>query len=159
MAIIIEGMDSTGKSTLARTLAPALKLTVKESEGPPANIVALNHRVERYQHMVNVLFVRHPCVSHNIYNIVREHPFLLDVGDFYSRNHIFIYCSPLHHHSALHPHVAKSGEDPQFTQRIDVASDAILWLYQQWALAHAHIIYRIGDDAQRIIQWLKAYQT
>jgi predicted HAD superfamily Cof-like phosphohydrolase len=146
MAIIIEGMDATGKSTLAKMVASHFGLRIKESEGPPGSRDELHHRVTRYNNMVDTLFVRHPCVSHNIYNICHEFPFPLDVGDFYQRGHTFIYCAPTNR-----MHLAKPGEDETFVLEVNLSADRIRRMYNMWAIEHAHIIYHMGDDPQRII--------
>jgi predicted HAD superfamily Cof-like phosphohydrolase len=150
MAIIIEGMDATGKSTLAKAVASHFNLKIKESEGPPVSRDELHHRVTRYNNMVDTLFVRHPCVSHNIYNICHTVPFTLDVGDFYHHGHTFIYCAPTNLH-----HIAKPGEDETFIAEVGLASDQIRRMYNMWAIQHAHIIYHLGDDPQRIIDMLQ----
>lgn len=151
MAIIIEGMDNTGKSTLANLLASYLHLHVKESEGPPKSPSDLLDRVERYQLIRDTIFVRHPCISHNIYNTVRSQSFTLDVGKFYEQDHVFIYCA-----RGLdgHEHRAKPHEDQAFVQAINEHKAALLALYDDWALEHANIIYRVGDPIKRIATWL-----
>jgi predicted HAD superfamily Cof-like phosphohydrolase len=149
MAIIIEGMDATGKSTLAQSIAHHLNLHIKESEGPPSSPHELAHRIERYSQMVDTLFVRHPCVSHNIYNICHQNPFRLDVGNFYDHGHTFIYCAPTNL-----THQAKPGEDETFIVDVALASDRIRRMYNMWAIDHAHIIYHMGDDPQRILDML-----
>lgn len=151
MAIVIEGLDNTGKSTLAAKLSSMLNLKVKESEGPPSSPEELIDRVERYRQMEDTIFVRHPCVSHNIYNIVRPKFFVLDVGEFYHQDHTFIYCA--HGENTRH-HIAKAHEDPAFVARVNEHTAELLELYDDWALNHAHIIYRVGDDVGRIGGWL-----
>lgn len=149
MAIIIEGMDNTGKSTLANLLGSYLHLHVKESEGPPKSPSDLFDRVERYQLIRDTIFVRHPCISHNIYNAVRSQSFELDVGNFYEQDHVFIYCA-----RGIGEHQAKPHEDPEFVSRVNEHASELLQLYDDWALEHANIIYRVGDPIKRIATWL-----
>lgn len=153
MAIIIEGMDATGKSTLATQLASHFNLKIKESEGPPSSPSELIHRVERYNGMIDTIFVRHPCVSHNIYNICHPISFRLDVGHFYEHGHTFIYCAPTNLQ-----HQPKPGEDATFILDVALSHDNIRRMYNMWAIEHAHIIYRLGDDPQRIIDMVSERQ-
>src|ERR1043166_7927791 len=70
--IVIEGMDNSGKSTLARVIADHMGLAIQESEGPPRSADEINERVDRYSSMRDThLFVRHPCVSNPIYDCGR----------------------------------------------------------------------------------------
>jgi hypothetical protein len=69
--IVIEGMDNSGKSTLAESMADYMELLVQESEGPPLSDEEINARVDRYEHMEGRLFVRHPVISNAIYGLFR----------------------------------------------------------------------------------------
>lgn len=147
MAIIIEGMDATGKSTLATVVASHFNLHIQESEGPARSIEEITHRISRYRGMIDTLFVRHPCVSQNIYNVCRpDAAIIIDTGDFYQQGHTFIYCAPSNNIQLPKPH-----EDPQFISAIEAHRPELTQRYNEWAVAHSHIIYRIGDDPHRII--------
>lgn len=95
MAIIIEGMDNSGKSILAQVMAEYMGLIVQESEGPPIDEDEINDRVDRYERMTDRLFVRHPVISNAIYGQVREEGDIISEGRrmlFYENKHTIIYC-------------------------------------------------------------------
>src|ERR1700759_2893092 len=71
MAIIIEGHDNSGKSTLAQKLASYIGLRIQESEGPPKSAEEINARVDGYELLRDTLFVRHPVISNSIYGQFR----------------------------------------------------------------------------------------
>ena len=150
MAIIIEGMDATGKSTLAHLVASHFNLQVQESEGPARSLDEIAHRISRYRGMIDTIFVRHPCVSQNIYNVCRPNdPIVINPRDFYELGHTFIYCAPAHQ-----TQIPKAHEDPEFISAIERYRPDLIRLYNEWAIRHAHIIYRIGDDPRRVIDLL-----
>ena len=143
--IVIEGIDSTGKSTLAVEFASIHGLNIQESEGPAKSFEEIHHRIDRYSNMVDTIFVRHPCVSQPIYSVI--HPTPVDIRTevleaFYELKPFFIYCDP---GPRCPKHVPKPGEDPIFIQSIADNYDKLLAHYRRWAIAHAHYIYRIGD--------------
>lgn len=154
MAIIIEGIDNSGKSTLARIVAKRLGLLLVESEGPPKYAGEMNHRVERYRAMSRPLFVRHPCVSQVIYGRLRgeENSISTDlIREFYDQGHLFIYCDPLGR--GLQGHVVKDGHDSSaHLKAIEDEYGNLLAMYRDWAFHHAHIVYRIGDSMDRIVK-------
>lgn len=158
--IIIEGMDNSGKSTLGQALAEYMGLIVQESEGPPlveplhdpTGEIEINERIDRYEIMDDRLFVRHPVISNAIYGAVREE------GDpispmrrqmFYEANHIIIYCDA--GQRGLGAHVEKAHDTEKHLADITNNYNKLLYLYRQWAAEHAHFVYRIGDDMDRLI--------
>ena len=96
--IVIEGLDATGKSTLADCLAKHLHWPIQPSEGPPRYEGEMTLRVERYLKMSrHVIYDRHPCVSQPIYGTMRTHNDDIDstlVNAFYAQDPLFIYCDP-----------------------------------------------------------------
>src|SRR5688500_14255581 len=112
--IIIEGMDNSGKSTLALMLARRLNYQVQESEGPPRDAREINDRCRRYSQLQNTVFVRHPVISNAIYGQFRPEgdPIEDAVRDeFYASRHLIIYCDPLDR--GLLEHVEKDHDSPQ----------------------------------------------
>jgi len=147
--LIIEGPDASGKSTLARWLAP-LGLTIQESEGPPQSEQEIVSRIQRYDRLPRTtLFVRHPCVSNPIYDIGRSNPVKIPqhvIEEFYATDHFFIYCHP---YSTVHlneNHVVKDTDTPEHELLVASHYYQHCQAYIDWALRHAHVIYRIGDD-------------
>src|SRR3546814_7660024 len=69
---VIEGMDNSGKSTLAEAIASYMGLIAQESEGSPLDAREINDHVDRYEDMTDRMYVRHALVSNAIYGQVRE---------------------------------------------------------------------------------------
>ena len=156
MAIIVEGVDNTGKSTLARMLARRLDFTLMESEGPPRYKGEINLRVERYlRNSPRTVYARHPCVSQPIYAVIRNDPpdMTIDhqlVIEFYDQKHILVYCHDSNR--GLETHVHKEHDKPEHLAAITNHYDELCYQYRTWALNHAHLNYRIGDSMDRIVR-------
>ena len=160
--IVIEGMDNSGKSTLAQALALALNLTVQESEGPPlieplldpTGEIEINERCDRYEDMGGrVLFVRHPVISNHIYGQIRLEGDPITPSrrqSFYENNPLLIYCDA--GNRGLGAHVLKAHDSEKHITDITANYNKLLYLYRQWAAEHAHFIYRIGDDMAELIE-------
>lgn len=156
--IVIEGMDNSGKSTLAQAMASYMGLIVQESEGPPQSAEEINERVDRYEFMEDRLFVRHPVISNFIYGQVREEGDPITFGRralFYDAGHTFIYCDA--GSRGLGAHVEKTHDTPKHLEDITNNYNKLLYLYRQWAAEHAHFIYRIGDDMDQLISTVYYY--
>lgn len=67
--IVLEGPDSSGKTTLAERLARDLKKTVVHSGGPPKSDAEMLHRVHTAIHRSShdVIYDRFPVISDPIY--------------------------------------------------------------------------------------------
>lgn len=147
MSIIIEGMDNSGKSTLGEALASYANLIVQESEGPPKSDEEINARVDLYEVMTDRVFVRHPVVSNSIYGQVRPEGDPITPGRqilFYEANHTFIYCDA--GTRGLDAHIRKAHDTDRHMGHVEEHYNRLLELYRAWAIKHAHIVYRIGDD-------------
>jgi len=151
--IIIEGVDASGKSTLARHVQSTLGWSLQPSEGPPHYPGEMIIRVERYLSYSRVIFDRHPCVSQPIYGTMRSHhdvipPDLLQ--RFYAKPTLFIYCDPLER--GLTDHVINNHVDTtEHLAQVTSNYTHLLALYREWAIYHAHFVYRIGDPITRLI--------
>lgn len=151
--IVIEGMDNSGKSTLARALGDYMSLFVQESEGPPKSDEEINERVDRYEAMGDkYLFVRHPVISNAIYGAHREEGNPITPGRtmiFYDARPTLIYCDA--GDRGLVGHVVKEGESPEHLAMLQAQQHDLLQEYRLWAAQKAHFVYRIGDDMDRFI--------
>lgn len=149
MAIILEGPDNCGKSTLAKQLNEELGFIIVPSEGREKFPGEINARVKRYNEDYgdNVIFDRHPVVSQEMYRqVVKNSPIeesLID--DFYSQGHIFIYCRPNATDRKMQGHQAQDYDDPKYLRKIEERYGPLTRAYDLWALTNAHFIYRIGD--------------
>lgn len=158
MNIVLEGPDNAGKSTLAKLLAMELKKSVYASGGPEKYPGELLLRVEKYRELQNVIFDRHPCVSDIIYGRFRERRSTLagqHEGLFYAEPPLMIYCDPLDR--GMSGHVEKAHDSSEHVGMVHHRYDAILSLYRHWGISRAHIIYRIGDDPQRIVKFCRDF--
>ena len=154
MNIVLEGPDGSGKSTLAGQIAQVLGRLVQPSEGPPKYPGELNERIRRYAFFDGIIFDRHPVISQTIYATIRanneervDHQL---EADFYNEHNIFIYCRATH----LGKHVTKEHDTPEHLEKIERNYEAIIGHYDAWALSHANLIYRIGDDPLHVIHYL-----
>ena len=156
--IVIEGMDNSGKSTLAEHFARRMGMSIQESEGPPKSQNEIAYRLHRYSKLKDTIFVRHPCVSNLIYDKMRppEESGLIDptwIDWFYNEKPLLIYCDPLER--GLEGHLEKGHDSAVHLVGIKKYYPALLGWYREWAIAHAHIIYRIGDDMERVLWMLQ----
>ncbi len=158
--IVVEGMDNSGKSTLAAAMAEYMDLVVQESEGPPLSNEEINERVDRYARMEGRLFVRHPVISNAIYGQVREEGDPITIGRrmiFYDAKPVLIYCDA--GDRGLESHVTKAHDTEKHLADIEANYSKLLSLYRQWAGEYAHFVYRIGDDVDRLISTVYFHQS
>lgn len=157
--IVIEGMDNSGKSTLAQAMADYMELIVQESEGPPKSDDEINERVDRYQSMTGRLFVRHPVISNKIYGKFRPEGNPITPGRemiFYDARPTLIYCDS--GARGLVGHVEKDHDSPGHLQLVEKNAADLLQEYRLWAAQHAHFVYRIGDNMDQLIHTIYYYQ-
>lgn len=158
MNIVLEGPDNSGKSTLAKLLSLELGRPVYASEGPEKSPGELRERVERYRGLRDVIFDRHPCISDPIYGMYRERRSSL-AGEketlFYAEQPLLIYCDPLDR--GLTGHIEKGHDSADHIKLVHERYHSILSMYRQWGIQRAHIIYRIGDDPQRVVRFCREF--
>jgi hypothetical protein len=150
--IVIEGMDNSGKSTLAQALGEYMSMNVQESEGPPKSDDEINARVDGYAMMPQTIFVRHPVISNSIYGKFREEGDPITPGRrilFYEAKPTLIYCDPLAR--GLIDHVEKDHDSPEHLEMVHQRYMQLLTEYRLWAAQYAHFVYRIGDDMDQLI--------
>lgn len=161
--IIVEGPDNAGKTTLIRFLRAELGLQVVPGEGPAVSAEEINDRVQRYlTYQDHMIFDRHPCVSHPIYNSFRTPPIDLDptlIAEFYSRSNLIIFCrgnGQLDGHNVRDVDLRVDGTGRSHEELVNQHHADICRMYDDWGLRHAHISYRIGDDMRRIADLVKS---
>jgi hypothetical protein len=150
--IVIEGMDNSGKSTLALAMADYMDLIVQESEGPPLSDEEINERVDRYADLEGRLFVRHPVVSNAIYGKFRKEGNPITPGRtmlFYEAKPTLIYCDA--GDRGFEGHALKPHDTPRHQKLLNKNREKLLTEYRLWAAQHAHFVYRIGDDMDQLI--------
>lgn len=160
--IVIEGMDNSGKSTLGEAMAEYMDMIVQESEGPPLSDDEINQRVDKYHEMEGRLFVRHPCISNEIYGSVREEGNPITLGRtqvFYEARPIIVYCDAMDR--GMDDHILKDHDTERHQGHLKDHYDKLLERYRLWAAQRANFIYRIGDDMDELIvavDFVKAYR-
>lgn len=157
MNIVLEGHDNSGKSTLAALLSKRLHMEVHSSEGPEKYPGELEERVSRYSQLNNVIFDRHPCISDPIYSIARGKPSNLrssTIIDFYESKPLLIYCDPLTR--GLGSHIKKAHDTDEHMAIVESNYKSILHHYRTWAVEHAHINYRVGEDSYSVVRFCRA---
>lgn len=158
--IVVEGVDNSGKSTLIRSLMVVLPdWAVQVSEGPPKHAGEMDTRVTRYfERSAQVVYDRHPCVSQPIYGTMRSHLDPIDprlLKEFYERKPFFVYCDP--GDRGLDGHTHHEGVDTErHLQSLTAGYDKLLEEYRKWAIDHAHIVYRIGDNIAQLQMMVEA---
>lgn len=157
--IIVEGPDAAGKSTLVDFIAHYTGWPIQRSEGPPKYPGEMNDRVRRYCDLpADTIFDRHPVISQPIYGSLRTHhdrihpPLIKETLD---RAPTIIYCDPPH--DAMDRHIRSTVDTDHHLDAVRSNFAHITSLYRMWAIHNAHIMYRIGDDASKILRWLTAF--
>lgn len=159
--IVIEGPDASGKSTLASFLGEAMHCPIQRSEGPPKHPGEMNERLERYSFLpANTIFDRHPCVSEDIYAHTLGRPF--DIAPMWQNRFyhttplIIIYCDPMNEKPDGR-HEVKHHDKPEHLEQIAKQWEQLTAAYREWALCHANMIYRIGDDMDSVLHFVTDY--
>lgn len=156
MNIILEGVDASGKSTLAKELLKHLPgWGYHPSEGPEKEPGEILKRIEHYNlHLSSgCIFDRHPVISHPIYSKTVD--WMTDIPysvteDFYTRPHLFVFCQPTER--GFDAHEENDGEDAKHLAMVKDRYDHIKLDYVSWALRRAQLIYRCGEDFEAVVQ-------
>lgn len=154
--VVFEGPDNTGKSTLIQELLTRIPhRSVITSEGPEKYPGEIDIRIKRYNdHRVPMIYDRHPAVSESIYApIVRNErgPGMNARRLFYATDPLIIYCRALPGRG-MDGHVDNAGVDTtDHVAGVTKHYNEICKRYDGWALRHAHMLYRIGDDTNQLL--------
>jgi predicted ATPase len=164
-AIIFEGPDGGGKSTLIDHLTSRVTVdSVTRSEGPEKYDGEINDRVVRYHSlmaqegvMTPMVFDRHPCISQPIYGIIHNQnpPKQKLIDELYRMKPLMIYCRPM---GAVTHTAEKEWDTPEFLANVDRNYHLLVEAYDRWALEHATLTYRIGDDMDMVVRFIKAWE-
>lgn len=160
--IVVEGVDNSGKSTLITHLITTVLKDwgVQLSEGPPKWPGEQNERVRRYLDLKDkIIFDRHPCVSQLIYGQLRTHSDEIDIElikQFYARRPLFIYCDGGSRGMSGHRERA-TVDTASHLAAVNANYKLLLESYRRWAIEHATIWYRIGDDMDRVAHLIYGY--
>ena len=151
--IIVEGVDASGKSTLVKFLAQALRLPVQGSEGPPHYEGEMEKRIQRYSTLPPTIFDRHPIISQSIYGSMRSHRDTFDSKWhdwlYNEKKPFIIYCDP--GERGLTGHVRNTVDTDEHLEQVRISYDTLRLHYRNWAINRAHFFYRIGDDMNRVL--------
>jgi len=96
MGIIIEGMDNSGKSTLAAKISDKLKMPIYHPGPAPVTVSAAEVHLQEQKDMSKcfLLFDRVTCMSDAVYNPERLSDLYLSYRKQMSNSNIVIYCRP-----------------------------------------------------------------
>lgn len=158
MQIILEGVDASGKSTLAKALLCELNgYAYYPSEGPEKYEGEILERIKRYEATHNPLAIydRHPIISHPIYS--RTVLWMSDIPhairrDFYSRpDRLIVYCMPTE--AGFDAHQPVEGVDTaEHLLMVKREYSRLVHDYNEWAFARAHMLYRCGQNFNATVQ-------
>ena len=156
MDIVFEGTDNTGKSTLITKVFNVSDRAIIQSEGPERFPGEIDERILRYANLSRYLiYDRHPAISETIYGpIIRgsSGPSSRAIQTFYETKPLLVYCRPAMGRDNLTGHVINPLIDTiDHMNGVVEHYQEILVQYDQWALQHAHLLYRIGDDVTQLI--------
>lgn len=158
MKVIIEGPDGSGKSTLCGHIANRLGWQVQRGRGPEKYPGEINDRAIEFMGLLMdpkgpQLFDRHPCISHPIYSQFTEVSKLNQsiTDSLYTSgvDKLIIYCRG--DRSGLGAHIEKSYDTESHVKAISRYHASICQMYDEWALSHAHLIYRKGQTGMDYI--------
>ncbi len=157
MQIILEGVDASGKSTLAKAILHHLHgYAYRPSEGPEKEPGEILRRIEHYNYMhkSHVVFDRHPVISHPIYSKTVE--WMTDIphhvtADFYTRPQLIVYCMPTDRGFDAHETV-EGVDTAEHLAMVKTRYTELLADYNEWALRRAHMIYRCGENFDATVQ-------
>ena len=153
MHIILEGADSSGKSTLAKRLARDFRLLIKISEGPPASQEEYEQRVVRYLGLPPFTICdRHPIISETIYSsVIPERVGCIapphHVNLFFDQCPLIIYCRRMN--NTLAPQDGPS-DTPEHVEQVARHHDDIREEYDDYFEATPHVRYTSTKEYPRI---------
>lgn len=137
--IVLEGIDSSGKSTLARLLATRYRgWQVVTSEGPAKSADEINDRITRYlEYPPQTIFDRHPLISEAIYGPIFGRPPWVRPRFhmlFWAQRPLIIYARP------PRPRLLQQGnlaiDTPEYVENLRTNYDRVLAAYDEFFAPH-----------------------
>lgn len=132
--IIIEGLDATGKSTLAKQIQDQIGWPIQPSQGPEKYPGEIIKRSEQYLQLPDhTIFDRHPLISQFIYGHLSNKtlPPMYLLQQLKARRPFIIEA----HHSNMGEHQLKDHDTPEHLKLIE-QREKLSHLYDQFFLAH-----------------------
>lgn len=156
MQIILEGPDNAGKSTLAAYLSKYLNLPLTHSGGPSKYSGEVNERTVKFNADPETrIYDRHPAISQNLYQRALQQRgelvHALHVDAFYTLRPLIIYCR---NERGTDGHVLSEHSSTDYFNEVATHFQDLCSLYDKWAMQHANIVYRIGDDMEALARSL-----
>lgn len=149
--VVFEGPDAGGKSTLIAFINMTMKRPIIDSPGPLKSANEFEQLALQMVHSHGVLFDRHPCISERIYGLARKNcllPAWLE-KNFYDTNPLIVYCEPSNRRHTVKAHDSEEHLALLRQQQVLINDE-----YRKWALSHAHLLYRIGDDKEQLLKMI-----
>jgi|SaaInlV_100m_DNA_6_1039743.scaffolds.fasta_scaffold00336_29 hypothetical protein len=159
MAIILEGFDNSGKSTLANYLSEKLKMPIYHPGGPPKDDEAAFKCLLEQQQLASkpVIIDRVTSISRQCYepDTLNSHELCVALDKLLSSKRvILVYCRPPN--SVLHDWKGHETKDYDSTDHIEFImdqADSIINNYDKLMTQFAHISYDWTQDADSL-DWL-----
>lgn len=161
--IIVEGLDNSGKSTLAAYLSAELGLPIHHPGGNPkskeevierANFALDNH--DKY------IFDRTPFITEAVYCVLRnEDSWLADQKELYARfenlQPVLIYCRPPDNYVLdMRKHGLKDYDTPEYIEQLTTKHRSLLRIYDMLMRKLPCIAYDYTSDApQNLLKRVK----
>jgi hypothetical protein len=146
MIVVVEGIDASGKTKLARLISHQCSLDFADraalGQGPPKNHKEIIDRLERYLQEDMCIFDRHTAISQPIYGALREDPPLPDalIDAFYAKNPVIIYARCVQYGLKNHQ-INPKTDTVEHMQQLNEHYGALLQAYDRWAMKHALMWY------------------
>ena len=160
MRVIVEGPDNSGKSTLCSAIAAITGRGVAHSGGrerSPEEIIGRCHNLLALPD--DVIHDRHPIISNPIYGmtVCPNTPIPHELTrQLYAQRPLFIYCRA-EPDRGMEDHVMNEQDTAEYVGAVDQHYDELVHQYDEWALEHAHLIYRIGQPYRPIFTYIRDY--
>jgi len=147
MNIILEGVDASGKSTLAKELSRLTGQRVIPSSGPEKEPGEIIKRLSVYATYGHAILDRHPAFSHPIYS--QFTPWMSDIpqsliDDVLTGPNLIVYCQPTP--EGFGRHVEGEHDSAEHVAMVSKHYDKFLADYNEWGLRRAHMLYRCGEQ-------------
>lgn len=157
--IIIEGLDATGKSTLAARISELLGWPIQSSEGPEKYPGEIVRRSEQYLNLPNhTIFDRHPLISQFVYGSLANKtlPPMYLLQELKRRNPYIIEAHPGNHGD----HIVKAHDNPEHLDMITKKRNTLHRLYQEFFRLHFPLRYvytfdRLEETAQSATSYVR----